>query len=262
MQPISSQQVLGSNDSARLFSDMAGFSYQTGGGVSALPYLNGLGDDRLKILVNGMSLTASCANHMNPTLSYIDANAVGNISVAAGVTPVSMGGDSIGGTIAVDPPAPVFAEPGQLVTAGGRLTTAYRSNGNGSSATANARAATSDASISYTGTTTKAGNYKDGRGREVDSSLYKSTNHLLSGAGRYENHRFGIDFGWQSIDYQGFVNQFMDMTANDSFSVNAHYKGSFDWGFLEGRIYRQAIRHSMNMLEDKASLGWDMPMET
>lgn len=261
-QSVAPQQTLGSNDSARLFQNMAGFSYQTGGGVSALPYLNGLGDDRLKILVNGMTLTSSCANHMNPTLSYIDANAVGKISVSPGVTPVSMGGDSIAGTISVDSPAAVFAEPGQRFTAGGRMSTAYRSNGDGFSASVHAHAATPDASISYTGTTTKADNYKDGSGREVDSTLYKSTNHLVSTAGRYENHRFGVDLGWQSIDYQGFVNQFMDMTDNHSFSINAHYKGTYNWGFLEGRIYRQAIRHSMNMLEDKASLGWDMPMET
>lgn len=263
-QSIGPQQLVGSNDSARLFQSIPGFSFQTGGGVSALPYLNGLGDDRLKVVVNGMTLTSSCANHMNPALSYIDANAVDKVTVAAGVTPVSMGGDSIGGTISVDSPAAVFAEPGQRIMAGGSLSTFYRSNGDGFGASVRAYAATQDASISYTGTTAQADNYKDGSGREVDSTLYKSTNHLLSAAGRYENHNFGIDLGWQSIPYQGFVNQFMDMTDNESFSINAHYKGSFDWGFLEGRIYRQAIRHSMNMLEDKAGAPtyWDMPMET
>lgn len=261
-QSVMPQQFLSSNDSARLFQSVPGMSFQTGGGVSALPYLNGFGDDRLKVVVNGMTLTSSCGNHMNPALSYIDATAVDKISVVAGVTPVSMGGDSLGGTIAVDSAAPLFATSGEGAIAGGRLSAFYRSNGNGFGATAHAYAATEDVSIAYTGSTTRASNYEDGSGREVYSSLYKATNHLLSAAGRSGNNQFGVDFGWQSIPYQGFVNQYMDMTDNKSFSVNAHYKGQFDWGFLEGRVYRQSIRHSMNMLEDKASLGWDMPMET
>jgi iron complex outermembrane receptor protein len=259
---VTPQQMLGSNDSAKLFQNFAGMSFQTGGGVSSLPYLNGFGDDRLKVVVNGMTLTASCGNHMNPALSYIDAGAAGHVSVVAGITPVSMGGDSLGGTLAVDSPEPTFAKPSEGVSAGGRLSTFYRSNGDGFGASVHAFAATQAASIAYTGTTTQARNYKDGSGREVDSTLYKSTNHLLQAAGRTGDDLFGIDFGWQSIPYQGFVNQYMDMTDNNSFSVNAYYKGRFDWGFAETRIYRQAIRHSMEMLEDKASLGWAMPMET
>ena len=38
---------------------------------------------------------------MNPSLSYVAPEAVGQATVLAGITPVSHGGDSIGGTIAV-----------------------------------------------------------------------------------------------------------------------------------------------------------------
>lgn len=259
---VNTQSTLASNDSARLFQSFPGMSFQTGGGVSALPYLNGFGDDRLKIVVNGMTLTSSCGNHMNPALSYLDAAAAGNAYVIAGITPVSMGGDSLGGTLAVESAPPRFALAGEGFKAGGRISANYRSNGDGLGASVHAYAATEDVSIAYTGSTTSARQYKDGNGRTVDSTQYKSTNHLLQTAGRAGNDRFGIDFGWQSIPYQGFTNQYMDMTDNRSFSVNAYYKGQFDWGFAEARLYRQAIRHSMEMLEDKASLGWVMPMET
>ncbi|MBI1651377.1 TonB-dependent receptor [Hyphomicrobium sulfonivorans] len=261
-QSVNAQSTLASNDSARLFQSFPGMSFQTGGGVSSLPYLNGFGDDRLKVVVNGMTLTSSCGNHMNPALSYLDASAAGNAYVIAGITPVSMGGDSLGGTLAAESAPPRFALAGEGFTAGGRISANYRSNGHGLGASVHAYAATEDASIAYTGSTTSARQYKDGNGRTVDSTQYKSTNHLLQTAGRSGNDRFGVDFGWQSIPYQGFTNQYMDMTDNKSFSVNAYYKAQFDWGFAEARVYRQAIRHSMEMLEDKASLGWAMPMET
>ncbi len=82
------------------------------GGVSSLPVIRGLADDRLRTQVDGMDLVAACPNHMNSPLSYIDPTAVANIDVYAGVTPVSVGGDSIGGSIVVRSADPAFAEPG------------------------------------------------------------------------------------------------------------------------------------------------------
>lgn len=69
------------------------------GGVSSLPAIHGLADDRIRIQVDGMDLVAACPNHMNSALFYIDPTKVGSATVFAGITPVSAGGDSIGGTI-------------------------------------------------------------------------------------------------------------------------------------------------------------------
>jgi hypothetical protein len=81
----------------------------TAGGVSSLPSVHGLADDRLRIQVDGMDLVSACGNHMNPPLSYIDPTRVGSVRLFAGITPVSVGGDSIGATIQVESPAPEFA---------------------------------------------------------------------------------------------------------------------------------------------------------
>jgi len=88
-----------SSDSATLLKDVPGVSLYGAGGVSSLPVIHGLADDRLRIKLDGMDLIASCPNHMNPVLSYIDPTQVGSIRVYAGVAPVSVGGDSIGGAI-------------------------------------------------------------------------------------------------------------------------------------------------------------------
>ena len=98
------------SDSARLLQDIPGVSLYGAGGISSLPAIHGLADDRLRIQVDGMDLMAACPNHMNSVLSYIDPTQVGSVTVYAGITPVSVGGDSIGGTIQVKSAPPEFVE--------------------------------------------------------------------------------------------------------------------------------------------------------
>ena len=83
-----------------------------------LPVIRGLADNRLRILVDGVDSIASCPNSMNSPLSYISPSAVEETTVYAGVTPVSVGGNSIGGTIVVESAEPTFSEDSTVVTSG------------------------------------------------------------------------------------------------------------------------------------------------
>ena len=278
------------SDTASLLRDVPGVSLNTGGGVSSLPAIHGLSDDRIRIKVDDMDLISACGNHMNPPLSYIDPTSVGSIKVYAGISPVSVGGDSIAGTIKVESAAPQFAAEGQPLLTKGELGGFYRSNGNALGGNASATIATEQLSISYKGSTVESGNYKAGGdfkraglsyntsaqtpipssryldGNEVGSSLYKSTNHLIGIAARSANHLFDLKIGFQDIPYQGFPNQRMDMTGNESQHANLRYTGQYNWGTLQARLYHEHTRHKMNFLEDKAyyyaNNAQGMPMDT
>ena len=100
---------LNTSDTAKLLEDEPGISLYQAGGVSSLPVIHGLADDRIRIKVDGMDLISACANHMNSPLSYIDPANVSSIKVYSGATPVSVGGDSIAGTIKVESAPPVFS---------------------------------------------------------------------------------------------------------------------------------------------------------
>ncbi len=257
------------NDTASLLDGTPGVSFYTGGGVSSLPVINGLADDRLKITVDGMSITSACPNHMNPALSYIDPAALSQVNVYAGIVPVSQGGDSIGGAIAVKSVAPVFAEPGQGLKTSGNLNAFYRSNGDVTGASLRAAVASETVSIGYVGNAVDADNYKDGNGKEVQASRYKVRNNALNLAGKSGTNIFTLAIGWQDIPVQGYPNQSMDMTSNKSLSFNVGYNGLFDWGSLEARAFRQHVRHKMDVLDEKAKAlgfvpinGSYMPMDT
>jgi len=193
-----------SSDTASLLRDIAGLSLYGAGGVSSLPAIHGLADDRLRIKVDGMDLIASCPNHMNPALSYIDPTSVGALQVYAGVAPVSTGGDSIGGTIVAESRPPTFAAPAAGSISQGEIGGFYRSNNRASGANLAATYATENVSISYRGSTARADNYSAGAdfknydftGRightlardEVGSTAYQTTNHLLTLAYRNDRH--------------------------------------------------------------------------
>jgi len=264
------------SDTATLLRDVPGISFYGAGGVSSQPVMHGLGDDRLRIKVDGMDLVSACANHMNPPLSYIDPTSVAKATVFAGLAPVSSGGDSIGGTIRVDSPEPVFALAGQGTLLQGEAGTFYRSNGNAVGANLSATAAGENLSVTYSGSTAQSDNYTAGGdfkpaglafiktpqslynsttwldGDEVGSTMYQSTNQSLGLALRHDNQLVDLKLGYQHIPYQGFPNQRMDMTDNTSTQVNLGYTGRYDWGKLEARIYTEHTEHEMNFLEDKA----------
>jgi iron complex outermembrane receptor protein len=261
------------SDTSQLLYSAPGVGLYEAGGVSRLPALRGLADDRIKILLGGSEITSACANHMNPPLSYIDPNNVGKIEVLSGVTPVSKGGDSIAGTIIVEPKAPIFAgerAPGapsllpQIaagVVASGSVSAFYRSTNNGISISGAANAATDHFSLLYNGAYTRASDYHAGdNGPKVLSTGFIAENHSATLAYQNEGHLFTLQGGYQNIPYQGFVNQRMDMTGNRAYSVNGGYKGAFEWGKLEANAYWRHVSHVMGFLYDKQPS--QMPMNT
>lgn len=144
-------QRANTSDTARLLDGQPGVSFYGAGGVSSLPVIHGMADDRVRVKVDGMDLISACANHMNPPLSYIDPSSVGNIKVYAGIAPVSVGGDSIGGTIQVNSQAPEFAREGQGTLIKGQAGVLYRSNGNARGANLTTMIASESLSMMYSG---------------------------------------------------------------------------------------------------------------
>ena len=256
-----------SSDTASLLRDVPGVSLNGAGGFSSLPAIRGLADDRLRIKVDGMDLVASCPNHMNPALSYIDPSNVGSLTVFAGITPVSLGGDSIGGSIIAESIAPEFAAPGAESINKGEIGGFYRSNNNARGGNFSATHAEQAFSLSYNSSYSKADNYTAGNdfknsestGRagktlpldEVGSTAYENINQVLSLAVRSADHLLELKAGEQHVPEELFPNQRMDMTDNTQKWVNLRTRSTFDWGDLEAGAYHEKVNHSMDFGPDK-----------
>jgi len=250
-------------DTAKLLEDTAGMSFQSGGGISSLPIIRGLNDNRVKVEVNGMTVDSICPNHMNPALASIDRSNIGSISVLKGVTPVRMGGDSIAGTIVVKSARPKFAQDGEGILTNGNLSSFYRSNGDAYGGSLGLGVANEYARLEYTGSTTQSSNYKDGNGRIIKSTAYKNQNHAFALAFNFDEHLLEMRGGQQHVPYQGFPTARMDLTNNDSIFGNIHYNGAFDWGSVDSRLYLENTSHTMNFGPDREAPNFArMPMET
>jgi len=255
------------SDSASLLRDIPGVTLYGAGGVSSLPAIHGLADDRLRIKVDGMDLIAACPNHMNSPLSHIDPSAVENVKVYAGVSPVSVGGDSIGGGIVVESAPAAFAKPGEGRLLKGEAGTFYRSNGDARGANLAVTLASENVSLGYTGAYAEADNYQAGdnfktytfTGRpghtlardEAGSTAYESLNQALNLAWKNDDHLFDFKYGRQHIPDENYPNQRMDMTDNVSDQFNLAYTGKQDWGTLKARAYYEHTEHEMDFGDDK-----------
>ncbi|OJW66534.1 MAG: TonB-dependent receptor [Sphingomonadales bacterium 63-6] len=248
------------SDTAAILTRIPGVSTVTGGGFSSMPSIRGLSEQRLTVLVDGQAIDMSCPNDMNSPLSYTDPQNVASIRVLTGIAPVSKGGDNIGGVIAVDAAPPQFAT-GDAVLITGEASTFYRSNGDGFGGAVRLTAASHHVSATYTGSYTQSDQY-DGGGDDgmVRSSEYAKTDHALALAVQSGSSLFQLKGGYHFSPYEGFVNQWMDMTSNKSWFLNGSYRGVFNWGKLDLAAAYRDTDHVMNFLEDK--LPGAMPMNT
>ena len=256
-----------SANTASLLRGLAGVHLNATGGLSSLPAIHGLADDRLRVKVNGMDLISSCPNHMNPPLSYMAPNDVGTLTVYAGLAPVSVGGDSLGGSIIAESLPPEF-----LTSAGaefsGEVGGFYRSNNNARGANLKVSYLTDTTVLSYSGNWSKAGNYtaadkfktQTASGRpdhqlaldEVGSSAYETQNHSLRLAWQLnQNNSIDARLNYQDMPQQLYPNQRMDLLDNEQINLNLAWHRETDWGQLTTRFYHEKVDHMMDFGPDK-----------
>ncbi len=199
-------QRAATSDTASLLRDVPGVSLYGAGGVSSLPAIHGLADDRLRIKVDGADMVASCPNHMNPPLSYVDpTNVARNQGLCrhhAGVRRRRFASAARSSSIRLTPPSPNRAGPRIARRSRRVLSQQRRCLGANFAATY----ATEHFSLDYAGATAESDNYSAGKdfktydftGRpghtlprdEVGSTAYKTRNHTLGMAFKGGNHLF------------------------------------------------------------------------
>lgn len=237
----------------------SGVDFSAAGGVSALPVLNGMMGDRILVATDGAPITAACGNQMNPPLSYSSATQVKSAKVLPGVSPVSAGGDNIAGVIEVNTLVPSFTNTVDF-TFSGQASYAYRSNDNADTFSASAVASNQHWYLRYAGQQETADSYQDGHGNLVLDTLYKAQNHALGVAFQDDVQQASISVTHQTIPYQGFPNQYMDMTDNKSTGVTTRYSRDYSAGNVEALVSWRDVKHEMGFFSaEKTGM---MPMNT
>ncbi|WP_374572958.1 TonB-dependent receptor [Phenylobacterium sp.] len=254
-----SRRQVGAADSVALTAGQPGVSVQANGGLSSLPVVRGLADDRVLVTVDGTEATAFCPNHMNPPGSYVSPARIDEISIQPTLSPVSSGGDNIAGVIAISTAAPAFSPNG--VQMNGEIGASWRSVADGLGANGRITIAGERLSLTYEAAWNHAENYKTGGGRRVRSTEFDGYDQALTLAYAADHGVVSLKVGRQFQPYQGFPTQRMDLTENDSQFADLSYEGTYAWGELTAKAGWRSVEHEMNFLADKGgSASGGMPM--
>lgn len=239
----------------------AGVDFSAAGGVSALPVLNGMMGNRVKVLIDGSDISAACANDMNPPLSYVSGNQISQINVVAGISPVSMGADNIAGVIQINTINPQFSDKAGFTHQDGYISGRYQSNGDIRKTTLGSEFANQSFSLKYDGAYEDANSYQDGNNNKVLDTLYRAQNHQLVAAWQDDKQQLAVKLSHQYIPYQGFANQYMDMTKNKSLGVTVQYLRTLAANEeLLARVNWHGIKHEMGFFTQEKP--GTMPMLT
>lgn len=229
-------------DSSALLASAPGAAIVRNGQQTGIVQLRGLSGDRVNVTVDGMHITPACPNHMDPPLHYLTAQGADSLDVVAGVTPVSQGGDSIGGTVVARSASPRFGTDAGFMSFG-RIGAGYNGSNEGADGIAQVGAANNRFSVGYSGAR-QTGQDLHFAGGTVRDSGFDLTKQDVTLAAKAANGTFRLDLGRHETRDAGTPALPMDMTKDLAEKLALSYTG--DGGALEARVYMHDIEHLMD----------------
>lgn len=248
------------SDTAAMVRKMPGASIVRNGSQTGILQLRGLSGDRVAVRVDGMTITPACPNHMDPPLHYANPAQGDVIELLAGISPVSAGGDYIGGSLSVKREEPEFAED-DLLLVQGALGASFLGNQDATQILGELSIAGKSAAFQYRGSAATAGDLRF-PGGTVSASGYDTTSHDISSAWRTANGFVAMDFGLSFTRDSGTPSLPMDMIVDDAWKVGIRQKEDFGWGTLENRLYVHDIDHLMDNFTLRPVMPGSMAMES
>jgi iron complex outermembrane receptor protein len=230
-------------DGAALLRDAPGTAIIRNGSQTGIVQMHGLANERVRILLDGMTLTPACPNHMDPPLHYAAPSSVQSVAVMAGLTPVSLGGDSLAGTVVVNSAPPAFSTSSNLFTSA-EVGSFYRGSQDAWGAHGRATVAGETLSAGYNGSWSTANDLKFPGGRVLDSSYRTMQHDVLFGlrsAGTWS-----AEGGYVRTRDTGNPSLPMDMIKDDGYRGGLGYANAWDGGAIEGRFFYHKIDHLMD----------------
>lgn len=251
----------GAADGGDLFRALPGVAIARNGPQSGIAQIRGLGGDRVRIRIDGRTITPACPNHMDPPLHYAQAAEGDLVEVFAGVSPVSAGGDSIAGTLAVSRPDPTFAKDGESIF-GGQLGAGFSGDRDAWSLRSRLFAANDTFRGEYRGEWLDADDLRI-PGGTVRASGYETQRHTVIGSWNTGDGFISLDAGVSQTRDAGTPPLPMDMIRDDSWHVGLLGKQRFGWGSVETRLYYHEVDHLMdNFTLRPAAMRMQAPAES
>ncbi|MDQ6968893.1 MAG: TonB-dependent receptor plug domain-containing protein, partial [Mariprofundus sp.] len=176
-------------DTADALKSVPGANVNKNGPLTGIAQYRGMFGSRINTQLDGLNVAPAGPNWMDPPLSHIPPSQLESISVIRGISPVSEGAESIGGTIKAKTATLPFSSDGELAPHG-TLSTGYDSNNKAFTAGGQLGISSGSDRIQFNGNFDKGQDMKAGNGLKIVPTQYQRRN-----LGADYGHRFdGGDF--------------------------------------------------------------------
>jgi iron complex outermembrane receptor protein len=235
-------------DGSEVLRDVAGADLSRMGGHGLEPFVRGLSQGDLTVLLDGATVHGGCPNRMDPASSYSATETTDSVMVIRGVQTVRYGAGAPGGTVIFDRVVPQFRE----TTWNADLTTGGSNWSANPDFSLDAAIGLGDWSMRVLGSYRNTDNYDDGDGVEVRSAAKSTSGTFMGGWRPDETTMLELSYERSQTDDALFAGAGMDSpeTTADILRFQSERTGSA--GRLGWRV--DAFANRVDHLMDNYSL--------
>jgi len=209
-------------DAADTLKSVPGANVNKNGPLTGIAQYRGMFGSRINTQIDGLNVAPAGPNWMDPPLSHLPTSQLESISVIRGISPVSAGAESIGGSIKAKTAKQPYSENDETAPHGS-ISTGYESNNNAYSIGGQLGASTGADRLQFNGNLDKGQAMQAGNGLDILPT-------------QYQRRTFGADYGHRSSAGEftlGYNNERVDNSGSPALPMDIIYvKGNtFSAGF-------------------------------
>ncbi len=222
-----SEQTYTPTDTAEVLKAVPGANVNKNGPMTGIAQYRGMYGTRVNVQVDGLNVAPAGPNWMDPPLSHLAPAQLDSISVIRGISPVSAGAESIGGTITTKKAHLPFAS-GDDVESHGNISTGYDSNNSAYTVGGQLGVSFKHDRFQVQGNFDKGQDMKAGNGLDIVPSQYQRATFGVDYGHQFSDGELNLGYGHEKVDNSGSPALPMDIIYVKGNTFSAGYKSNDD----------------------------------
>ena len=236
----------GLKDTASLLKRVPGANVNRNGPLTGIASYRGMFGNRINISIDGANMKEVGPNSMDPPLSHIPAPLTGKLTVHRGISPVSSGIETFGGSMHAESKKGRFAEDDNIITSG-TASMGYGSVDDGHYGAILGSVANKEHKLYLSGSKEQGRDYKIKDNEKQANTRYDREAFTAGYGYQREGHEFGINYSNNNTGHTGTPALPMDIVYVRGGLYDANYKWDLGDGYkLKTNVFYQKMRHLMN----------------
>ena len=236
----------GLKDTASLLKRVPGANVNRNGPLTGIASYRGMFGNRINISIDGANMKEVGPNSMDPPLSHIPAPLTGKLTVHRGISPVSSGIESFGGSMHAESKKGRFAE-GDGIETSGTASMGYGSVDDGHYGALLGSVANKNHKLYLSGSKEQGRDYKIRNNQKQNNTRYDREAFTTGYGYQRDGHQFGINYSNNNTGNTGTPALPMDIEYVRGGLYDANYSWNIGDGYkLKTNIFYQKMRHLMS----------------